>query len=492
MRRHQLTVLVAFAAVWSLSAALLMTPFPAARAAPLDDIDFEANLPSVDSDLTLDPPAGDAPGSDDEPSPGSPMRPQASTDDPVAAARQVFRQKDFAKSLDLLVVAKAQRPSLPPPRLILADMYFQANMRQAGQATLERVAVENPNHPELYRLFGSVALTDRRWTEAVMHFRRALELPPPSSWSDKQRQSFVISTKKGLAAAAQRRGDLQTAARVLGELVELKPDDSKLRDRWASTLFSADLKDKAYEQFKISYLRDRSMAPPEMSMGVMCVNDGDFRQADRWFAKAVKFHPQNAKLHFQIAVALMVQDRATDSARHSSEAARLGLDSPDLHMVRGYAARQLRAYEAAEKFFRKVLAEKPDDAAAMNQLALVLLEQNDRAKKQEALELAERMVELRENSANARATLAWVKYRMGNVAEAQSMFRELMRNPNLGTESLYLAGRAFSDQGNAADAAEVADKLSGRISLPGIYVLRPVARQWLAKQQASAPADVSP
>ena len=476
-------------AVLTLASAICPSlPVSGVIAAPLDDLD---TLPSIQQDdlsflgddeplpeISPDQPAGTEGG----------QTPENAT--ALQAARAAFQQTEITKCMELLTIAKAKDPSLPPPRLILADMYFQAGVQPAGRQMLERVATENPTHPELWRLLGTVALAERRWTEAIMHFERGMDLPAPSVWTPKELQTYRFSCMKGKAAAMERRGDLKAAAQVLGEMAEMAPRDSRLRDRFASVLFNAQMKDKAYEQFKIAYLRDNNMSPPELSMGIMYVNQGDFAQGDRWFDRALDAHPTNATLHFQIAVALMVQDRATDSAKHSAKAAQLGLDSSDLNMVRGYASRQLRVYDAAERFFRAALEEKPEDAAAMNQLALVLIEQNDEAKKAEALKLATKVFQARENSANAQATLGWVMYRSGRVQEAESAFRKAIQKPSIGPEALYLAGRAFSDQGNVSDAANVAEKLAAQIASPGIYVLRPVARKWLEAQREATPEAI--
>ena len=457
-----------------------------AGAAPLDELEVTSDTPDLENDL-LQPL--------DAPTPVQPLpsiSEPAHNSSPVAAARAAFQQQDISKCLSLLTIAKARESALPPPRLILADMYFQANARAAGRAMLERVALENPGHPELWRLQGSVALSEGRWTEAIMHFEHGLSLPTPTAWTEAQQQTFVLSMKKGLVAANERRGDLQEATTLLGEMTDITPLDSKLRDRYASLLFQINRKDQAIEQFRIAYLRDNTLSPPELSMGIMYVNSGDNVQGDRWFARAVRAYPDNALVYFQIAVALMVQDRADASAKLSAKAAELGMDTGNLQMVRGYAKRQLRRYDEAEAFFRAALQKTPNDVAAMNQLALVLIEQNDDGKKQEALEIARKVLQARENSANAQVTLGWVMYRSGMVSEAEDAFRKALEKPGLGPEGLYLAGRAFSDQGRDSEASKVAQVLQTRITSPGIYVLRPAARAWLASQQEAGSVEAIP
>ncbi len=380
-------------------------------------------------------------------------------------------------------------PNLPPPRLVLADMYLHNNMRQSGRALLERVAVEDPQHPELWRLFGSLALGEGRWTEATMHFQKALEMPKPNSWRPVQRATFELSAKQGLAAAAEQRGDWPTAAAAHGQIAAMTPADAAAHDRWASALFRANFTDKALEQFKVSYLLDQNMPQPELSMGIMCINDGNFKQADGWFARAMAAHPKNPMLRYQIAVALMVQDRAKEAATNAEQAAELGMESADLDMVRGYAARQMNAADDAERFFRAVLEERPDDATAKDQLALVLIETSDEAKQEEALKLAREAADAPAASGGAKATLGWVQYRLGHIAEADALLEKAVNSPGLGPDSLYLIGRFCQEQGHTVELNRVAGLLAAKLPRQGVFVARPSARRWLREiaREAESP-----
>lgn len=456
--------------------------------APFDDLNIKIEPPREAPDTPPEQPPEEPPEKLEAPSRPE-LEPEDKPNDALAAAKLAFQQKNFAQCLDLLVVASAQNPSMPPPRLMLADMYLHNNMRQSGRALLERVALEDSSHPELWRLFGALALGEGRWTEAAMHFKRALELPKPNAWRPVQKATFELTARQGLAAAAERRGDWPGAAAAHGQIVSMTPADPTAHDRWASALFRADFTDKALEQFKIAYLLDNSMPQPELSMGIMSINDGNFKQADGWFARAIAAFPENPTLRYQIAVALMVQDRAKEAAINAAKAAELGLDSPELNMVRGYAARQMNAADEAEKFFRAVLEERPDDATAKDQLALVLIETSDEAKQQEALKLAREAADAPDASGGAKATLGWVQYRLGHIAEADALLEKAVQSRGLSPDSLYLIGRFCQEQGHTVELNRVAGMLAASMSRQGVFVARPSARRWLREVASSAESE---
>lgn len=452
------------------AAAMMLAMQGFAVGAPIDDV--APASPNQPADQ-----AGGNPATSDEGSPkAEPANEAAKT---LEEARRAFAQREFARSRELLIVAVAQQPTLPPSKLILAEMYLDANLGDASRELLERVALEDPRHPELFRLLGRLALMENRWTEAVMHFEKAIELAATARWEVPQRNHFVLSCQESLATASERRGDWPAAVEILRTIVALQPANAVLRDRWAAALFESGRKDKAYEQFKIAQLQNPQLSPPEVSMGVMYVSHRDFETADGWFAKAFKKYPASPQIRYQISLALIVQDRAKEAALHAGKAAEMGMTSIELMMVRGYAARQLKQWQAAADLFRAALAKRPNDPAISNQLALCLIEQDEPAARNEAMQIADALLRREPNSLQAQATLGWIYYRLGKTAEASTPLQRVALHKGAGPESLYLAGRFFSAEGHHDLAEHVAQRLAGRLAFSGIFVLRPDARDWV-------------
>ncbi len=365
---------------------------------------------------------------------------------------------------------------MAPPKLLLANLYVANGQVGVGRRMLEEVAVAHPNRPEVYLLFGRLALYDGHVNDAALNFEKAMSLPEPSNWKDEQREYVRRACVEGRTAIAQRRGDWKGAAELLQQQVEADPKKTALRDRWAMALFRGGELDRAFEQFDIAHLQDTKMNPPEVSMAVMHVQAGEYDKADKWFAKALASHPDDAQVHFERSIALLYADRTDEADTHAAKAAELGLSSTLLSLHRGHIAMQKGNWAAAEEFFRDALKSSPDNAAAMAKLALAMVQQNDAAKTAEAVKLADQAAELGNNTVEAVAALGWVYYRAGDKEKAAPLLEAAGTHPAADPTALLFYARWLVDAKEMEKAQQVARLLAERIEQPGLFALRPSAK----------------
>lgn len=108
-------------------------------------------------------------------------------------------------------------------------------------------------------------------------------------------------------------------------------------------------------------------------------------------------------------------------------------------------AAELGNVEVAEYDLRIVLADEPDNAAALNALGYTLADQTDRY--EEAETLIHRAYELQPNDASIIDSMGWVAYRLGRLEESEGYLRqawELDKNPEIAAhlgEVLWAMGR---------------------------------------------------
>ena len=138
-------------------------------------------------------------------------------------ATRSFQARDFDTCLKQLGQMVKAHPELPPPHALFAKLAFQNNQAALLRPALERASAEDPEHPEVFLLFGELALREGRLTDAALHFDKAMALASSRRWTAEQRRTFDRLCLQGNAAVAEGRGDLKVAKAALERWLELEP-----------------------------------------------------------------------------------------------------------------------------------------------------------------------------------------------------------------------------------------------------------------------------
>ena len=129
-----------------------------------------------------------------------------------------------------------------------------------------------------------------------------------------------------------------------------------------------------------------------------------------------------------------------------SEGRKANPDSLNLLILSGVAARMNKKMKPAEDYFVQAWGMSPANVDVINQLALLLIDQPDQAKRERALQFAEISARLNSQSADAQVTLAWVYYQMGRVGDADAALRSAQQLGNISPDSSYLVAKMLVDQ----------------------------------------------
>jgi len=99
-----------------------------------------------------------------------------------------------------------------------------------------------------------------------------------------------------------------------------------------------------------------------------------------------------------------------------------------VEFARGAMFERMKNYDAAEASFRKVIAEQPDNAGALNYLGYMLADNN--VKLDEAQKLISRAVELDPQNGAYLDSLGWVYYRQNRLDQAEDNLRKALERMN--------------------------------------------------------------
>jgi tetratricopeptide (TPR) repeat protein len=363
-----------------------------------------------------------------------------------------FQRHDYEQALELLNTARQQQPALPPARLMLARLFLADNQLSLGRTHLEQAHVENPDYPGVYLSLGTLALAEERRTDATVHFERAAALARSGPWAEAQRRFFLIQSHAGRVVAAEGRKDWLGARTALTAWLEVEPKNGKVRQRLARTLLELNQPADALKELEQAARDDPALPPAAVGLAWLYARKGDQKKAAEYMESALNSAPDNPRVRLALAGWLLEQGKAGPAQEHADAAARLGLDSKELQLLRGLIARHLKDPAQAEGHFQAVWQQSPEDFQASNQLALALAEQADRSKQRRALQLAEANVRVYPRSPEALATLGRVYHRLGRLEEAEKALTDAAAKGPVTPETAYYLACVLAVRGRAEAA----------------------------------------
>ena len=269
---------------------------------------------------------------------------------------------------------------------MFAKLAFLGNQAALIRPALERAIVQAPDHPEVYILFGNLALLENRATDAALHFEKARTLAAAGRWTAVQRHRFDRFCDQGNALIAESRGDWKAARSSLEAWLAREPAHAHARQRLGKALFHLEQSEAAYKQLQQAAKDDTALESPEVMMGWLYTSIAKAKKAEEWMNLAVKAAPNSLPVRTSVASWLLEQGRADEAQAHLEAAAKLDPKSNEVKRLAGLAARARKDYRRAEEILQALFLQSPGDAWVRNQLALVLAEQDDDAKRRRALE----------------------------------------------------------------------------------------------------------
>ena len=363
-----------------------------------------------------------------------------------------------------LQTARQKNANLPPANLMLADILFRLKQVPAAQASLEEAVKEDANDPGAYIYLGEVALQSRRWTEAAAMYDRGLELSQKYSANAKRKNRLMVSAYSGQASIAEMNEDWATAKTLLTTLLQIETDNSLALTRLGRVMFklSANKEDEkeVYTLFKKMHANDEKTAFPDVNMALLYEQSGKSQNAKAMMERAAQQDGNNVRT--RLAVAKWALDHEElDLAKTNAEAAlKLEPRSLEAKLYMGLVARFRNDLSTAETLFKESHLQSPTHLGAITQLALVLVEQSDEAKRNQALEYARLNTQLYNdlNEASGReaaVTLGWVLSKLGQNAAATKAVQQALTagNGRISADNAYHAAQILYD-GGMTEAAQ--------------------------------------
>jgi tetratricopeptide (TPR) repeat protein len=404
----------------------------------------------------------------------------------IEKAGAALQRGQIDEAYKALQDAFKKNPTMPPPRLMLAKMFFFTKEgQQQGRAVLEQAAAEFPEDPRVFITNAGVAMAEGRIVDAVLSSELALKLSQADRWTVDQKKEVQTEARKILAHAAERRSDWAAARTHLSALLDIDKNGQH-RQRLATALFFLDKTDDAYLELQQAVKDDATLEPPTVRMAQLWAAKNDQKLARDWFNKAAKAEPNNIRVHLAYANWLLQQNEVPQAKIHAETAAKIDPNSPEVLKLQGVIARVNKDFGAAEALFRRVLTDSPADFYASNQLALILGDQTDKNQRSRALQLATVNAQANPRSAEALATLGYLFYRTGDIPNAQKSLQAAISSGQMAGDTAYYLALVLNENKKYEDVVKV---LEQALQLKGLFMYRAEAQQLFDKVKKDLPKD---
>jgi Tfp pilus assembly protein PilF len=271
--------------------------------------------------------------------------------------------------------------------------------------------------------------------------------------NSKRKRNFVIRSRTGRSLVAERRKNWQTSADDLTALLKVDPDNAAAHFRLGRALFMQKKFREGNAELVKAHDLDKKLPDPNVSAALLYEQLGMRSEAKASFETAVKANRDDAKTLAAYAQWLLQTGDVARAEQALAAARRAAPEDLDVLILSGVAARMAKKMKPAEDYYVAALRLSPSNAAVINQLALLLVEQPDESKRQRAVEFARINAMLQPNSGESNITLAWVLYQIGNTRDAEAALRKGLSARNLSPDSNYLVAKILSEQ-NRPDVAK--------------------------------------
>ena len=400
----------------------------------------------------------------------------------------------YRDELTLFSHIVALNPRARDAHLNLGSALFDADRIEAGYAASLVAVAQRPDAAGAHANLGRALLLMERFDEASEHLSRALDLDSRSAFARQNMAELLRKQGRYEEAAAWFRKTLaRDASNALAHaglgvsLYELKryeealasmdralaltPDSPKIRALHVVTgraLQAMGRLDAAERRFRRAAGLDPGDAAPLVDLSRVRIAQRRFDEAEEYLRRALALAPGDTAALQNVAEALRKQGRYEEAIE--SYRAVLAIDpefamahagmgdalfrleryaeaiesldrSVSLHpipptatarlLLMGSAARALGRSEAGVRYFERAVEIEPDNAEALDHLAMVRFEQK---RYEAALGLYRTMLEARPGSAQTHANLGATLYHLDRPQEALRSFEQaLSLNPELET-----------------------------------------------------------
>lgn len=337
----------------------------------------------------------------------------------VALFRAMNKPQDAEKELLRLTAAF---PGSPEYLAMLYEFYMQTGMQDKADATLDKMAVPGEKSGQIHLLLADNLKRKGRDNEAFEELKLAFA---STEVSIDQKVGILLNFYN--APPNDQKANSE-AYELLKILEEAHPSEAKAYSMYGDFLF----RDARDEEALAKYYRATELDPNRhlLWLQLLEINSslGRFADMEKDAGKALEYFPTVTAFYLYHGLALIQLKRHEEALEPLRMGKELVIDDPgqsaQFYSLIGDALHTLQRHDESDLAYDEALTFDPNNVFVLNNYSYYLSIRKKNLDK--ALAMIARAVELSPGSASFEDTYAWVLFRSGKYAEAETRVRKAL------------------------------------------------------------------
>lgn len=360
-----------------------------------------------------------------------------------ALAEMAAIQGNNAEALDWLEKASTENPDALAPAMRLATACLRTNQPQKALALVRKFQTANPANPALLDLLGQAQVATKDVPAALETYSKLVKVAPESAMAQVRLAGVHMMLSNDAAAG----DDLKRAVALDPAMVQARMAQIELALR-------AKKPDEA-----LAMARALQKQAATAVIGHAIEGDLQLRQNKPALAlaaleKAYALNP-TPQLLVKIATVMRQAGQARDVEPRLMQWEKAHPDDLTVPLYLAEFSLAEKQYKVAAARFEAIVKRKPNDAGVLNNLAFAYQQDKD----PRALAAAEQALKLAPDNAAMMDTLGWILVEQGNPARALPLLQKASDLAPAAAEIRYHLAVALNKSGDKAKARKELDKL---------------------------------
>ncbi|TWU37075.1 tetratricopeptide repeat protein [Novipirellula artificiosorum] len=384
----------------------------------------------------------------------------------LAAVQEKVNQRDDAAARAELQRLSKTGINYSDPEVMLAQMMLQAGRNVEARQVLEKLSGQHPRRFDVHFAFAQIAIGEKRWFDAYSHAELAEIAGFPANWTEAHRESMIRKMAMVKAAACEGRfawSDAKKTYELLTKQWGKLPEVSAGLGRCEFHLGNDEI---ALQHFEAFYEETPGADLPEMMVAKLFEAAQQVDQTEAYFQRAIEREKRANSGEQTTNKASRAYVRWLIWSNRPAEARRLLRSLPkgttdaekaETDYVSALIARMQGRFDEARDILSRLHQADPASFTIGNQLALVLVEDSDEARRFRALQIAQANTRNHSEFAEAWSTLGWVQFRLGDVTQAEKSLSVALKNGVVERDTAYFLSKIKEKLGQDEVASQLAE-----------------------------------